>query len=37
VSMGDYYQSLKDKELPVQPITWGELPGRSGDMILQAA
>lgn len=37
VSMGDYYQSLKDEELPVQPIIWGELPGRSGDMILQAA
>jgi len=37
VSMGDYYQTVKDEVLPILPISWGELPGRSGDMILQAA
>jgi peptidoglycan/xylan/chitin deacetylase (PgdA/CDA1 family) len=37
VSMGDYYQTIKNDILPTQPIVWGELPGRSGDMILQAA
>lgn len=37
VSMGTYYQTLKDNVLPVFPIAWGELPGRSGDMIVQAA
>jgi undecaprenyl phosphate-alpha-L-ara4FN deformylase len=36
-SMGQYYEAVKDLALPVQPIVWGELPGRSGDMILQAA
>lgn len=35
-SMGDYYNSLRDQDLPVLPVSWGELPGRSGDMILQA-
>ena len=36
VSMGDYYQSIQNDVLPILPISWGELPGRSGDMILQA-
>jgi peptidoglycan/xylan/chitin deacetylase (PgdA/CDA1 family) len=38
VSMGDYYRSLPDAAaLPVFPLHWDELPGRSGDMIVQAA
>lgn len=37
VSMGEYFQSIKEQMLPVHPIFWGELPGRSGDLILQAA
>jgi len=37
VSMEDYFQRIKNETLPILPITWGELPGRSGDMILQAA
>jgi len=37
VSMGDYYRSVKDDILPILPVTWGKLPGRSGDLILQAA
>jgi undecaprenyl phosphate-alpha-L-ara4FN deformylase len=36
-SMGQYYDAIQDTPLPVLPITWGELPGRSGDMILQAS
>ncbi|MBP0597000.1 xylanase [Herbaspirillum sp. LeCh32-8] len=36
VSMGDYYASVKDDVLPILPISWGELPGRSGEMIVQA-
>lgn len=37
VSMGDYYRRVKDKDLPVCPVHWAELPGRSGDMIVQPA
>jgi peptidoglycan/xylan/chitin deacetylase (PgdA/CDA1 family) len=47
VSMGDYYSRIQDREredrgdrntsdgLPVFPLHWAELPGRSGDMIVQ--
>src|SRR5471032_2864679 len=28
-SMADYHQKIKDLPMPVCPITWGELPGRS--------
>jgi peptidoglycan/xylan/chitin deacetylase (PgdA/CDA1 family) len=34
-SMADYYDKVKDHPLPVCPITWGELPGRSGSLIVQ--
>jgi peptidoglycan/xylan/chitin deacetylase (PgdA/CDA1 family) len=34
-SMADYYEKIKDLALPVCPITWGELPGRSGQLMLQ--
>jgi undecaprenyl phosphate-alpha-L-ara4FN deformylase len=37
VSMGDYYRRIKDRDLPVFPVHWAELPGRSGDMIVQPA
>lgn len=36
VSMADQYQKIKDAALPVYPLAWGELPGRSGDLVLQA-
>ncbi len=36
VSMGDYYQQVKNQTLPTLPLTWAELPGRSGEMIMQA-
>jgi undecaprenyl phosphate-alpha-L-ara4FN deformylase len=35
-SMADYYQKVKDQPLPDLPVTWGELPGRSGELIVQA-
>ena len=34
-SMAEYYDKVKDLDLPVCPITWGELPGRSGRLIVQ--
>jgi undecaprenyl phosphate-alpha-L-ara4FN deformylase len=37
VSMADYYEKVKNAPLPVCPISWGELPGRSGELIVQAA
>jgi peptidoglycan/xylan/chitin deacetylase (PgdA/CDA1 family) len=36
-SMGDYYQKVRDLPMPVCPITWGELPGRSGQLMVQGA
>jgi undecaprenyl phosphate-alpha-L-ara4FN deformylase len=36
-SMADYHQAIGQRELPVNPIDWGTLPGRSGDLLLQAA
>jgi undecaprenyl phosphate-alpha-L-ara4FN deformylase len=35
-SMGDYYQEVKHADLPVRPVQWGSLPGRSGELIVQA-
>ncbi|MRT00034.1 4-deoxy-4-formamido-L-arabinose-phosphoundecaprenol deformylase [Ralstonia pickettii] len=34
-SMGDYYATLDRSTLPVQPVTWGEVAGRSGSLIVQ--
>jgi peptidoglycan/xylan/chitin deacetylase (PgdA/CDA1 family) len=34
-SMEDHYQRVKNQTLPSFPVTWGELPGRSGEMIVQ--
>jgi peptidoglycan/xylan/chitin deacetylase (PgdA/CDA1 family) len=36
VAMADYYEQVKNHPLPTYPISWGELPGRSGELILQA-
>lgn len=33
-SMADYAKKLADKELPSRPLRWGELPGRSGELIV---
>ncbi|CAN5334566.1 polysaccharide deacetylase family protein [soil metagenome] len=34
-SMADHYGKVKDQQLPVCPVSWGELPGRSGELIVQ--
>jgi peptidoglycan/xylan/chitin deacetylase (PgdA/CDA1 family) len=35
-SMADYYEKIKQEAqpLPEHPVQWGELPGRSGDLII---
>jgi undecaprenyl phosphate-alpha-L-ara4FN deformylase len=35
-SMADYHDKVKDQPLPVSPVVWGEVPGRSGQLIVQA-
>lgn len=35
-SMGDYYQEVKQADLPVKAVQWDTLPGRSGEVIVQA-
>ena len=37
ISMAEQYQHIKGTPLPVQPVTWAELPGRSGQLIVQDA
>ncbi|MBC7490679.1 MAG: polysaccharide deacetylase family protein [Glaciimonas sp.] len=37
VAMKDHYQFVKDQILPTLPLSWAELPGRSGDMIMQSS
>lgn len=37
VAMEDYYRQVKDQQLPTVPLAWAELPGRSGEMIMQAS
>ena len=34
-SMSDYYEKVKERPLPEYPISWGEVPGRSGELIVQ--
>ncbi|WP_176647889.1 polysaccharide deacetylase family protein [Duganella sp. SG902] len=36
-SMADYHRKIQHLPMPVCPITWGELPGRSGTLIVQGA
>ena len=33
-SMADYYEKIKGDPLPEHPVQWGELPGRSGELII---
>lgn len=33
-SMADYFQKIKSLPLPTRPLGWGELPGRSGEVIV---
>ena len=34
-TMGDYHATLDRDTLPSYPVTWGEIPGRSGELIVQ--
>lgn len=36
VAMADYYPTLHEQTLPVVPIQWGTLPGRSGELLVAA-
>lgn len=36
-SMADHYKKVKDLPLPTCPMEWGQLPGRSGNLIVQSA
>ncbi|WJF88955.1 polysaccharide deacetylase family protein [Paraburkholderia bonniea] len=36
-TMGQYHAALDRHALPSYPITWGEIPGRSGELIVQPA
>jgi hypothetical protein len=33
-SMANYYDKIKNAQLPEYPVTWGEVPGRSGELIV---
>jgi peptidoglycan/xylan/chitin deacetylase (PgdA/CDA1 family) len=33
-SMAQYYDKIKDAPLPEHPVAWGEVPGRSGELIV---
>jgi peptidoglycan/xylan/chitin deacetylase (PgdA/CDA1 family) len=33
-SMADYYEKIQGDPLPEHPVQWGELPGRSGELII---
>jgi peptidoglycan/xylan/chitin deacetylase (PgdA/CDA1 family) len=33
-SMADYYEKIKQLPLPEYPVQWGEVPGRSGELIV---
>ena len=35
-SMADYYAALAGQPVPERPLSWGELPGRSGELIVLA-
>jgi hypothetical protein len=32
--MAQYYDKIKDAPLPEFPVKWGEVPGRSGELIV---
>lgn len=33
-TMGDYHETLAQQMLPIHPFAWGEIPGRSGELIV---
>jgi undecaprenyl phosphate-alpha-L-ara4FN deformylase len=36
-SMADYYDKIKDLPLPQRGVRWGQVPGRSGELIVPGA
>jgi len=36
VAMADHHEKVRHAPLPVYPLQWGELPGRSGELVVQA-
>jgi len=36
-SMADYYRNIKDLPLPQRRLAWGQVPGRSGELIVPGA
>lgn len=36
VSLADYYRKASQEPLPVYSLSWGEIPGRSGALVVQA-
>jgi undecaprenyl phosphate-alpha-L-ara4FN deformylase len=32
-SMGDYHHHIRNRGLPIRPLRWAELPGRSGEVV----
>lgn len=37
VSMASHYSKVKESLLPTRLVSWGELPGRSGELVVQPA
>jgi undecaprenyl phosphate-alpha-L-ara4FN deformylase len=35
VSLGQYYAAIDARALPIQAVQWGQVPGRSGQLIVQ--
>jgi undecaprenyl phosphate-alpha-L-ara4FN deformylase len=33
-SMADYHEKIRDASLPARPLQWGQVPGRSGELIV---
>jgi peptidoglycan/xylan/chitin deacetylase (PgdA/CDA1 family) len=36
VALGDVHQAWQGRTLPAQPLRWGEVPGRSGELVVSA-
>ncbi|TCS39407.1 peptidoglycan/xylan/chitin deacetylase (PgdA/CDA1 family) [Paucimonas lemoignei] len=36
VSMAEYYKKISQLVLPTFPLSWGEIPGRAGQLVVQA-
>ena len=34
ISLGDYFASVGEAALPTLPVSWGEIPGRSGQLLV---